>query len=1067
MNAMVPLNHSVKGVKRETPFHYALKTADEAMTFLMLGLEVASPLPQLLSGRTAVASSMEDETDGRRNGQDLSIPTLNSFRYLKGERSPYKVFQPNFRQFYDWKGRGGGGGAVGEREVGASGNNYSRYNGATTITTNYLKRPMLTKAKNVSSDSMQNSNSVPDFEIKDENHRSVVHLAAMSRSPRILAAILDYKESESLLRTRDHRGNTPLHTVFSSIAAVGAGDKEEEDIIACLEMLLELGLDVNIQNVRGETPVFVAAKKKRCESLLHLLEFGADPSVATIEDWSPVHVACHSDAPTCLKYLFNTGKVYDQIKKETSEGCVPFYLATCSYSLECLKILLYNGDHLTNEDTEGKTRCTHLLENIPSASKFLEELFDESVTGCAKRPHEADFSITFDFSILCSKNKKDLQCSLISELTTTSLETLFEHPLIETFLFAKWKRINIFYYINFVVYSLFLILHTYYILQTFGPQASDWSNALVMLRVFRLFYIIVFLLILIPDLIIMVANYKKYMLQWETYFKLGTLATSAFTVFSSNVEKPTIMTAERHLAAISIFLAWAGFMMLIGRFTVFGIYVLMFAKVAKSIIKFVLAFSGLLIGFTIAFGIIFSKNIAFQSFPESIVKTLMMMVGEIDYTTLIEDNETSDMRFIGYVSLVTFLFLIPIIMANLLIGLAVSDIPELNRQGKIKMLSKQASYLQAYELITMFLKDRTCSPNCLRKLLSKIAKIQTQVTINPNKRWGRDTWRHNGFRKWMNSLPLDTIEAATDILVQRRNSSPLISTGGGGAGTGQLQEEEEADDSKLNSLADLTTAKQTKENNKLHSFSRRTHSNSSWKSANDTSSSSDEINPKLRKYIRDSYSVFEKEYKKEFYGLRQYITTMFMYNINSSSSGIQGVPHPSPTAIKKQRKNKNKLQLNCHKNKNKNNYNKKNINIRFESLTSQQEKADHQADKCSSVDTNTRVTNDTNSNISNDSKDTNTSITEPDFWTDTNTNTSDTNTNTSITDTNTSTNNTRDTNTSITDTNTSTNTTRDTNTSITDTNTSTNTTRDTNTYVASLEAKIKEQEEVISKLMQE
>ena len=338
MNTIVPHNHIAKGVERETPFQHSLRTADEAMTFLMLGLEVASPLQQLSGKATAVSSSMDVDTDS----------------------SPSQ---------------------------------------ATAI-----NDPMFTKAINDSSDSIKNTDYFPDFTKKYDNGLSIVHLAAMSWSTTILAAILDYKISESHAKSTDNDGNTPMHTVFFSHLAE-AEVKEEEGIINCLKTFQKIGLDIDAKNDRNETPVFLAAKMKRSKTLQHLLSFGADPCVVTIDGWSPVHVACQSDAPICLQHLFDTGNFEDKINEETSDGYVPFYLAAGSYSTDCLKILLNNGDHLTEKDTKGKTRCTHLLEKIPSASKFLEELFDESVTANAEWTHQADFSITFEFSKLWPKSK--------------------------------------------------------------------------------------------------------------------------------------------------------------------------------------------------------------------------------------------------------------------------------------------------------------------------------------------------------------------------------------------------------------------------------------------------------------------------------------------------------------------------------------------------------------------------------------------------------------------------------------------------------------------------------------
>ena len=893
---MMPLSLTATGILRETPLHHAIRTGDEPMTFLMLHIDhkLSPPVigstdsPRLTPdgsvygsnvgfGTSRLAGPAFPASHVTKHGGPLNRKsTIGGFAALTDNRSilnyniknteanhspktfydrlPSVGFRPNSDKMF-----------IGWRSPTATAANSRRpdVNGINDL----ISRPLLARDPNVaeSFSLIPNGNNDPDFTIKDGNSRSLVHLAAMSRSKKNLATILGYDECQKLANTQDVKGNTPLHSIFSGISC----HDREEDVIACVDLLISHVSDVNAVNIRGETALFAAAKKKRPDSLQHLLNLRGDPCIASTSLWYPLHAACHSGCALCVEHLLNTGLVTDQISQETLNQKVPFYLATCSYSLSCLKVLLENGDHLTNEDSGGTSRCTHLLVNVPTAGKFLEDLFDDSITGCAQRPFEADFTVTFDYSILLSPKLEDVQCSLISELTSRPLEDLFTHPLIETFLFIKWKRIKPFFYTNFAVYFLFLMLHTYYVMRTFGPNSSDWSNALVMLSIFRLFHIIVFLMIMIPDMIIMLANFKKYLLQWETFVKLITLSTSAFIVFSQRVETSGEMMAEKHVAAISIFFAWVELMMLLGRFPVLGVYILMFTKVAKSIIKFLFAFSSLLIGFSIAFGIIFGNIPAFQSFPASLVKTLMMMIGEIDYGTLVEGNGTK-MPVLGYISLVAFLFLVPIILANLLIGLAVSDLPDLSRQGKIRRLSKQASYLQAYELLILFFKELRCFPHLVRIVLSNLAKIKSKVTIFPNKRHSKR------LRLFRESLPSETLDTATQILVKRRESNRA---------NNYYSDEDEEDlfhKKSNNILKKVSLGRRSRlyshdrsPRHRLHSHDRSARLLNEAAADNTFDTKSAEL---IRQEIRDIYDSFEKEYKREFFSLRQYIRTNIVYS---------------------------------------------------------------------------------------------------------------------------------------------------------------------------------------------
>merc|ERR1712142_654235 len=71
-------------------------------------------------------------------------------------------------------------------------------------------------------------------------------------------------------------------------------------------------------------------------------------------------------------------------------------------------------------------------------------------------------------------------------------------------------------------------------------------------------------------------------------------------------------------------------------------------------------------------------------------------------------------------------------MANLLIGLAVNDIPALQHQGKIHRLAKQASYMTSIDQIVIFLRHLPCIPKCLRQFIYEYCSIEHQITIHPN-----------------------------------------------------------------------------------------------------------------------------------------------------------------------------------------------------------------------------------------------------------------------------------------------------------------------------------------------
>ena len=150
---------------------------------------------------------------------------------------------------------------------------------------------------------------------------------------------------------------------------------------------------------------------------------------------------------------------------------------------------------------------------------------------------------------------------------------------------------------------------------------------------------------------------------------------------------------QHHAAAIGVFLVWGELMLMIGRLPTFGIYVQMFTTVAKNFAKFLAAYFCLLVAFALSFCVLYPN---YQSFnvpvPAAIVKTLVMMAGEIEYENFIYENGDALFGFTGHAMILIFVVLVSIILMNLLVGLAVSDIQV--RIGILSLLSSSCAIIE-------------------------------------------------------------------------------------------------------------------------------------------------------------------------------------------------------------------------------------------------------------------------------------------------------------------------------------------------------------------------------------
>lgn len=126
-------------------------------------------------------------------------------------------------------------------------------------------------------------------------------------------------------------------------------------------------------------------------------------------------------------------------------------------------------------------------------------------------------------------------------------------------------------------------------------------------------------------------------------------------------------------------------------------------------------------------------------FNRSILKTVVMMIGELEFDdmfyTTSGENEilypiTTQLIFFAFVILMT------IILMNLLVGLAVSDIQGLQASAGLNRLSRQAELIARLEGLLFSKLLKKLPPKLLeffqREALLKTSRYNFQLSIRPN-----------------------------------------------------------------------------------------------------------------------------------------------------------------------------------------------------------------------------------------------------------------------------------------------------------------------------------------------
>ncbi|XP_055535400.1 transient receptor potential cation channel subfamily A member 1 isoform X2 [Wyeomyia smithii] len=185
------------------------------------------------------------------------------------------------------------------------------------------------------------------------------------------------------------------------------------------------------------------------------------------------------------------------------------------------------------------------------------------------------------------------------------------------------------------------------------------------------------------------------LISWILYF---SAVVTVWPIFTDG----RCYSANYSAASVTVFLSWFNLLLFLQRFDQIGIYVVMFLEILQTLIKVLAVFSILIIAFGLAFFILLSKattiinpqanHLSFSTIPMSLVRTFSMMLGEIDFIgTYVQPFYNSELPFPipSFVILSLFMILMPILLMNLLIGLAVGDIESVRRNAQLKRLAMQ------------------------------------------------------------------------------------------------------------------------------------------------------------------------------------------------------------------------------------------------------------------------------------------------------------------------------------------------------------------------------------------
>lgn len=573
---------------------------------------------------------------------------------------------------------------------------------------------------------------------------AALHLAADLGHTACLKVLLDATDADADVRTREKRA-TALHL------ACDGGYTE------CVGALLARGADPSLRNTRGQTPLHLAARAQSIESVEMLLATGkVDVDAMDDDSRTPLHAALGKDlhAFDMVELLIGYGA---DVNREDKYGYTPLHVAALNEMSQCVETLLFHGADVTTKTKGGASALNIVVRKTPASLAMVNEKFN-----CAISVHDPEVSrreveLKMDFRALL-RNGDVGEIGYLKTFVDEGQKDVLQHPLCEAFLHLKWQKIRKFYFARLAFCVLYVLSLTVYVWS--GPARERSPDPVLAAEWYALVVLTLFEVVRKLYGLSGYASARQYLQQPENVLDWLVIASVFVT---SSIIGGSSAPWQSHVAAFAVLLAWLNLMYSVGQLPLLGSYVAMYSKVQTEFFKLLLAYSFLLVGFTVSFAVVFPGS-DFDNIFYGFLKVLAMMTGELDLGNL--HLKPGEHALIGsaHVIFLLFLLFVTVILMNLLVGIAVHDIQGLRKTAGLAKLERQTRLISYIELALFgrFL------PSYLLRLLRWTALVSPSAyrvvlhvkPLNPREK----------------RLPRHVLTAAYEIAKARRRNKHTVSS---------------------------------------------------------------------------------------------------------------------------------------------------------------------------------------------------------------------------------------------------------------------------------------------------
>ena len=453
-------------------------------------------------------------------------------------------------------------------------------------------------------------------------------------------------------------------------------DMTNEDYIECKLSLLSKV--VSISNIQYTVNIFIKVAKSQCiEKSAYILDLIMKARLQN-------HFNQQYDSVEERDHFYSGFLKFNELSSQQRE-------------------LLILGDELTENITDINSPFQNFLKHSPDA---LNSLFDQ----CLVKPCDLQIQgeTFFDFFLFKADQRDGSEMRIFTTLITGCKERFLLHPLFDAFIKLKWSKMCDIFYFYVCWVMLYQIFLTIFSLNKFDNFCGEVTYSCLR------FVIIIFFVTLcshsLNELLISASWIHNYLLYadrgclvylipttlWQLVWHMSHPVLCGLFLFGNFDD-----TISRSICAVLIFMASFQSMEVLAQIPKIGMQSLMVSKVCFSVFNFFSSFGSIFFSFCVIFHILLPDSVSFQNLGNAVIKVLTMLMGELDFTNSFLN---SNANFVTKIFFVLFLISMALVFMNLLLGLAVSDIGELERISRVRRAVVEYHAVATMEKILMNLR---------------------------------------------------------------------------------------------------------------------------------------------------------------------------------------------------------------------------------------------------------------------------------------------------------------------------------------------------------------------------